>query len=236
MDILVVKSTDENAISIEQMLQNLQADLASIDEKYDAEIDRTASLSDAERNAYFNERADKFNEYIYKYSDDTGTLQIQRSMIGGKDNENWYTYALGTGNTDASFVENFVEEARNLYEIGNLTGYNTILMQNWQESNGVKTLKTQSTGYSVIMYCGEVRNLFENFDEKEFDLTDLPNDALLKMTYKRLGLTMNKTLFDLLFEECYEGIYNNLIKLYEDSVKASLEITTYSNVYSDLLR
>lgn len=233
---IVVKSTDENAISIEQMLQNLQADLAAIDEKYDAEIDRTASLSDAERNAYFNERADKFNEYIYKYSDDTGTLQIQRSMIGGKDNENWYTYALGTGNTDASFVENFVEEARNLYEIGNLTGYNTILMQNWQESNGVKTLKTQSTGYSVIMYCGEVRNLFENFDEKEFDLTDLPNDALLKMTYKRLGLTMNKTLFDLLFEECYEGIYNNLIKLYEDSVKASLEITTYSNVYSDLLR
>lgn len=232
---IIIKSTDENAISIEQMLQNLQADLDVIDEKYDAEINNTASLSDAERNAYFNERADKFNEYIYKYSDDTGTLQIQKSMVGGKNNENWYTYALGTGDTDASFVENFVEEARNLYEAGNLTGYNTILMQNWQESSGVETLKTQSTGYSIIMYCGEARNLFENFDEQEFDLTDLPNDALLKMTYQRLGLTMNKTLFDLIFEESYESIYNNLIKLYEDSVKADLEITTHTNIYNDLL-
>ncbi|MDD4110650.1 MAG: hypothetical protein PHS54_03755 [Clostridia bacterium] len=111
---IIVKSTDEEAISVSQMLQNLEDDLTEIDEKYDAEVNSTANLTDAERVAYFNERADKFNEYIYKYSDDTGTLQIQKTIMGDKNNENWYTYALGTGETDASFVENFVEEARNL--------------------------------------------------------------------------------------------------------------------------
>ena len=55
------------------------------------------------------------------------------------------------------------------------------------------------------------------------------------MEYQRHRLTMNKTLFDLMFEECYDDLYDNIITAYQDSVLDSIQIVTHDNVYSDLL-
>jgi hypothetical protein len=241
---IVVKKTDENAITLEQMLTNLQTDMEEIEDKYygeDGSITLATEPSVIKKLEidYQNERADKFNEYIYKYTDDTGTLQIQKTITGEK-NENWYTYGLGTNETDAGFVDNFVDAARDLFNngAGKITSFKEILMQNWStpDSKGVTTLKTQSTGYSVIMYAGQVSNLFESFDNKDFNLSSLPNDALLIMDYYRLGLTMNKTLFDLIFEECYDNLYDEIIKVYEESILKDINIITHENVYRDLLK
>lgn len=192
---------------------------------------------------YQNERADKFNEYIYKYSKDGGTIQIQKSYFG-TTSENWYLYAMGDGETDNDFMESFVETSRELHKTGEITAYKTFLMMNWQESSGVETLKSQSTAYSTMMYCGEINNLFECFDKQKFELKDLLNEetasgkskfySLVKMDKLRLGLTMNKTLFDLIFEEYYEGMYNEAIKVYEDEKLKDVEIKINRNTISDI--
>lgn len=250
---VVVKSTDDDAISVAKMLENLDNELKEIDNKY-ALLDGTADeiltlsgLSEKNYYLYLYERADKFNEYIYKYSDDSGTLQIQ-STITGKTNENWYVYALGTDETDSGFVDNFVDTARELNTAGIITEIKTTLMESWStdEKTGVKTLNVGSTGYSTIIYCGQIQNLFECFNDKKFSLNDLMNEeiedgkakyySLLKMDYQRLGLTMNKTLFDLIYEECYDELYENIITEYKDSILDEYKIITHTNVYSDLLK
>lgn len=193
---------------------------------------------------YQNERADKFNEYIYKYSKDTGTLQIQTSYFG-TTSENWYLYAMGDGETDNSFVENFVEVARDLFKNGEVTAYKTFLMENWQTSNGVETLSSQSTAYSTMMYAGQINNLFESFNDQKFTLADLLAEetangnakyySLQKMDQYRLGLTMNKTLFDLVFEEYYQTMYNEAIQVYEDETLKDLNLKPNKSVIKDLI-
>ncbi len=249
---VIIKSTDDNAISVNQMLEKLNNDLKDIDDKYallDGTADETlilSGLSDKDYYLYLYERADKFNEYIYKYSEDTGTLQIQSTITGGT-NENWYVYALGTDETDSGFVDNFVEAARELNTAGKITGIETVLMQNWStdQNTKVETLVTGSTGYSTIMYCGQIQNLFECFNENKFTLNDLLSEesenekakyySLLKMDYQRLGLTMNKTLFDLIYEECHDELYDKMITEYKDSILDEYKIVTHENVYSDIL-
>ena len=191
---------------------------------------------------YQQERADKFNEYIYKYSDDSGTIQIQNSIFGGSS-ENWYVYAMGDGETDNDFVENFVENARNLFKNGEITGYTSFLMQNWQTEDGVEVLKTQSTAISTMMYCGQVNNLFECFDEGKFTIEDLFTEegsngkyySIYLMDQYRLGLTMNKTLFDLVFEEYYAAMYEEKIVIYEDEMLKDLDFTPNLDVIKDLI-
>lgn len=236
---IILKSTDEGAISLADMFSKLEADLAEIDAEYEVTNKIVNHLTDENYYAYINARADKFNEYIYKYSDDTGTLQIQNTYYNKL--ENWYTYALGTNKTDASFMEQFVSLARNLHfpenENGFVTDFDITLMEKWEtdSTTGIETL-TGSLGYSIIMYCGEVNNLFESFNEEDFSINSLPNNALQVMDYHRLGLTMNKTLFDLIFEECYNKIYDNIIAQYEDSILNDSDIIKNTKVYSDLIR
>ncbi len=239
---VVVKSTDENAISVQDMIDNLTADLQEIDNEYDpldGTEDGVVNLSPLSSfnhyYSYIHARAEVFRTYIYKYSDDSGSVQIQKTIVSGKTNENWYTYALGTDETDASFVEKFVDTARDLYEEGIITDTAETFMESWKTSNNVDTLQTGSTGWSVLMYCGQVKNLFESFDEQDFSLEGLPADALLKMDYQRLGLTMNKTLFDLIFEQCYDEAYDRITKVYEDEILKNVQIIKHSNVYRDII-
>ena len=115
---------------------------------------------------------------------------------------------------------------------------------NWQTTSGVETLQKQSTAYSTMMYCGQINNLFECFDKQKFELNDLFNEeskdgkakfySLAKMDKLRLGLTMNKTLFDAIFEEYYEGMYNEAIEKYEDETLKDVEIKINRNTISDI--
>lgn len=183
---------------------------------------------------YQNERGDKFNEYVYKYSSDTGTIQIQQTYFGGS-NENWYLYAMGDKNTDNGFVKSFVEASRELNSNGEITAVKTVLMENWQTNDGKEILSSQSTGFSTMFYAGKVTNLFECFDNEKFTLDDLFAEetaagnakyySLLKMSQYRLGLTMNKTLFDLIFEDYYNTMYNEIISVYEDEILEDDEVT-----------
>ncbi len=116
-------------------------------------------------------------------------------------------------------------------------------MENWETKDTISILQEQSTAISTMMYCGKIQNLFECFDDEKFTLQDLLNEettngkyySLLKMDQYRLGLTMNKTLFDFIFEEYYDSLYNNLIALYEDEIMEGKDIVIYKDKISDLI-
>ncbi len=250
----------EEVMTVQEMIASLYRELDEIYVKYygEANVELTlhghtyvptttgplanGAVDEEELLNYQNERADKFNEYIYKYSSDTGTIQIQTSIFGGSS-ENWYLYAIGDGKTDNGFVEQFVDAARDLFSKGEVTGFTTFLMQNWKTTDGVEVLQTQSTAISTMMYCGQVNNLFECFDDQKFTLDDLFEEegsngkyySLYVMDQYRLGLTMNKTLFDLVFEEYYGAMYEEKIVIYEDEMLEGLDFTPNLDVIKDLV-
>lgn len=250
----------EEVMTVQEMIASLYRELDEIYVKYygEANVELTlhghtyvptttgplanGAVDEEELLNYQNERADKFNEYIYKYSSDTGTIQIQTSIFGGSS-ENWYVYAMGDDETDNGFVEQFVDAARDLFSKGEVTGFTTFLMQNWKTTDGVEVLQTQSTAISTMMYCGQVNNLFECFDDQKFTLEDLFEEegsngkyySLYVMDQYRLGLTMNKTLFDLVFEEYYGAMYEEKIVIYEDEMLEGLDFTPNLDVIKDLV-
>lgn len=259
----------KDVLTVQEMIASLYKDLADIYLKYKGQRGTAITLNEKEYTptedgiitkavsegksqqildelelAFNNERADKFNEYIYKYSQDTGTIQIQKSYFG-TTSENWYLYAMGDKHTDNGFVKSFTEKARELFSKGNITEVDTTIMENWKTSDNKDKLQSGSTGYSVMMYAGKVNNLFECFDNNKFTIDDLFAEeansgnakfySLVKMTQYRLGLTMNKTLFDLIFEEYYNSLYEEKINIYEKEVMKDLDLTPNQSVIKDLL-
>lgn len=228
---IIVKSTDENALTFDQMLENLKTDMAE------------ASTPE--------EKADVFNKYMYKYGTDTGSLQIQKDYFGGT-HENWYGYIVGSKDTDNNFLEEFVKQARALYNNdegikGSIS--DKFYMESWkeetkkdadgetvkdEEGNEVKVKTFVYGGYDVMMYAGKVSNLFECFDNEKFELSDLPENAIYVLSQKRLGLCGNKTLFDLVFEDVHQGNYDLLVKDLKDDVHKNAKIQKLERVYSSL--
>ena len=227
---IIVKSTDENAKTFDKMLEELNAELAE--------------ATTAE------EKGDIFNKYLYKYSTDSGSLQIQYDYFGG-EHTNWYGYVVGTED-DGSYVEEFVEEARKLYnngagQLGDIS--DKFYMESWttetlkdedgntvkdENDKEVKIDKLSYGGFDVMMYAGAISNPFEAFDEEKFTVEDLGENALKVLSEKRLGLAGNKTLFDLLYEGIYSQVYNNLIADLKDELKDDSTVKYYKHVYNDL--
>ncbi len=259
----------KDVMTVQEMIASLYKDLADIYLKYKGQSGTAITLNGKEYTptedgiitkavsegksqqvldelelAFNNERADKFNEYIYKYSQDTGTIQIQKSYFG-TTSENWYLYAMGDKDTDNGFVKSFTEKARELFSKGNITEVDTTIMESWKTSENKDKLQSGSTGYSVMMYAGKVNNLFECFDNNKFTIDDLFAEetnngnakfySLVKMTQCRLGLTMNKTLFDLIFEDYYNSLYEEKINIYEKEVMKDIDLTPNQSVIKDLL-
>ena len=103
-----------------------------------------------------------------------------------------------------------------------------------KEGNEVKVKTFVYGGYDVMMYAGKVSNLFECFDEEKFELSDLPENAIYVLSQKRLGLCGNKTMFDLVFEDVYQGNYDLLVKDLKDDVHKNSKIQKLERVYSSL--
>ncbi len=227
---IVVKSTDENAKTFDQMLEELKADLAE--------------ATTAE------EKGDIFNKYIYRYTTDAGSLQIQKDYFGG-EHSNWYGYIVGTDNK-GSYLDEFVDQARNLYnegagQLGDIS--DKFYMESWttetlkdEDGNSIKDENDKDItvdkfsygGFDVMMYAGAISNPFESFDSKNFTVEALGENALKILSEKRLGLCGNKTLFDLTFEGIYSNVYNNKITELKKELNSHANVVKYEKVYSDL--
>lgn len=229
---IVVKSTDASALTFDQMAANLNAELA---------LATTAA-----------EKGDIFNKYLYKYTTDQGLLQIQYDYFGSQISEtNWYGYVVGT-EYDGDYVEEFVTRARALYNNGNGVAGDVsevFYMESTPETDkkdadgnvvkdedgkAVKVKTFSYGGFDIMMYGGVVENTFESFDNNNFNASALPANALQVLSEKRLGLTGNKTLFDLIYEEIYDKAYSNIINELKEELKTSATIVKNESVYNDL--
>lgn len=227
---IIVKSTDDNAKTFDEMMAELQAELAEATTAY--------------------EKGDIFNKYLYKYTTDAGSLQIQKDYFGG-EHTNWYGYVVGTEDK-GSYLDEFVDEARKLYnegagQLGDIS--DKFYMESWttetvKDENGnavkdedgkeIKVDKFSYGGFDVMMYAGEISNPFESFDSKDFTVESLGADALKVLSEKRLGLIGNKTLFDLIYESIYSNVYSNKVAELKKDLNDAANVIKYEKVYTDL--
>lgn len=227
---IIVKSTDDNAKTFDEMMTELQAELAEATTAY--------------------EKGDIFNKYLYKYTTDAGSLQIQKDYFGG-EHTNWYGYVVGTEDK-GSYLDEFVDEARKLYnegagQLGDIS--DKFYMESWttetvkdENGNAVKDEdgkeitvdKFSYGGFDVMMYAGEISNPFESFDSKDFTVESLGADALKVLSEKRLGLLGNKTLFDLIYEGIYSNVYSNKVAELKKDLNNAANVIKYEKVYTDL--
>lgn len=227
---IIVKSTDDNAKTFDEMMAELQAELAEATTAY--------------------EKGDIFNKYLYKYTTDAGSLQIQKDYFGG-EHTNWYGYVVGTEDK-GSYLDEFVDEARKLYnegagQLGDIS--DKFYMESWttetvkdENGNAVKDEdgkeitvdKFSYGGFDVMMYAGEISNPFESFDSKDFTVESLGADALKVLSEKRLGLLGNKTLFDLIYEGIYSNVYSNKVAELKKDLNNAANVIKYEKVYTDL--
>lgn len=227
---IIVKSTDENAKTFDEMMAELQAELAEATTAY--------------------EKGDIFNKYLYKYTTDAGSLQIQKDYFGG-EHTNWYGYVVGTEDK-GSYLDEFVDEARKLYnegagQLGDIS--DKFYMESWttetvkdedgnavkgEDGKEIKVDKFSYGGFDVMMYAGEISNPFESFDSKDFTVESLGADALKVLSEKRLGLIGNKTLFDLIYESIYSNVYSNKVAELKKDLNDAANVIKYEKVYTDL--
>lgn len=227
---IIVKSTDENAKTFDEMMAELQAELAEATTAY--------------------EKGDIFNKYLYKYTTDAGSLQIQKDYFGG-EHTNWYGYVVGTEDK-GSYLDEFVDEARKLYnegagQLGDIS--DKFYMESWttetvkdedgnavkdEDGKEIKVDKFSYGGFDVMMYAGEISNPFESFDSKDFTVESLGTDALKVLSEKRLGLLGNKTLFDLIYESIYSNVYSNKVAELKKDLNDAANVIKYEKVYTDL--
>lgn len=227
---IIVKSTDDNAKTFDEMMAELQAELAEATTAY--------------------EKGDIFNKYLYKYTTDAGSLQIQKDYFGG-EHTNWYGYVVGTEDK-GSYLDEFVDEARKLYnegagQLGDIS--DKFYMESWttetvkdedgnavkdEDGKEIKVDKFSYGGFDVMMYAGEISNPFESFDSKDFTVESLGADALKVLSEKRLGLIGNKTLFDLIYESIYSNVYSNKVAELKKDLNDAANVIKYEKVYTDL--
>ncbi|MBO4412640.1 MAG: SurA N-terminal domain-containing protein [Clostridia bacterium] len=241
-------SINENALTFAQMAAELNTELAGattaaekgdIFRKYLYKYTTDKGLLQIQYDYFGNEIADE-NWYGYV----VGTAYAGGSW-GQDDETNTYKFTSG-------YVDEFVAQARALYnngagEIGDVSEVfymesipeveqkdedgNTV-----KDDNGkaVKVKEFNYGGFDIMMFGGVVENTFENFNNNDFDVDNLPANALKVLSDKRLGITGNKTLFDLIYEEIYEEAYSNTIKELKEELKNSATIVKNESVYNEL--
>ena len=157
-------------------------------------------------------KLDVFNEYMYKYNEDTGNK--------GQD----FDYVIGT--LSSKMVDEFNEAARALYNNGN------------GQIGDISGMVESTYGVHILIYLGPVENLFNVTDIDTFSLTDATGDELAaniqKITSTSLSALNTKTVFDLVYEKLMKDNVSMLEMLNLSTIKADTKITKYPSHYSDL--
>ena len=150
------------------------------------------------------DKANEFRDYMYKYSEDTGTMNAE------------YMYVVGT--ETSQMVESFTENARELNDEGVF---------------GQISSKLIGSGYGghILLYGGKVENLFAVLDVSSFNLQESDIEQLTKT---KLSALNNKTLFDKVFELLSEDNYSIFENMNLNVLKKDIDIKKHESVYMNL--
>lgn len=157
------------------------------------------------------EKADIFNEYIYKYNQDPGMFNAE------------YCYTIGVdanGDAVSSYVEEFTDAAIALYDNGN------------GQVGDISQLVYTENGIHVLFYAGEVTNLFDVNYSSSFALEE---EAISTLASTRVNIMVNETYFDMIYDELVTDNYAVFENLQMNEIKQNYTINIYPNSYSDLV-
>lgn len=210
-------------MAIEALVSNMQAtvydDEGNATDQKVAVKDIISSLNSDMAGKSEQEKTEMFRQYLYKYNEDTSF------------NNSEYPYVVGDENS--KMVESFTEASRNLHKSGKV--------------GEISGLVPSEYGVHIIMYCGEVENLFGlNCDNvNDLVLTDratydaegnLVAEASIKVLYDTLlNPCNNKTIFDKLYDEVFSDNYSVFESAYLQELKTGSTIKIYKKAYKDLI-
>lgn len=171
-----------------------------------------------------NNKADLINQYIYMYNEDEGMFNAESCYVVGVD---------ANGEGVSSFVQSFEDAAIALYNNGQ--GKFGDVSQNYVRSN---------YGLHIIIYTGPAQNeniakLLTTADENftlsysQGDEND-PDSAIYTLYHTRVNPLVNKTYFDVLYDEIYRDDAANLQSLDIEELRGSYTISHFVDRYSDL--
>lgn len=167
-------------------------------------------LGRAQESGDVNKVGDVINELIYEYNEDPGMFNATNNYVIGVDKDGELI--------SNSFVSSFNEGAIALYnkgqaEIGDVSGY-------------VYT----SYGIHILVYTGECKNIFDVIDSG-FTLSE---DGVKILANTRVNPLVNKTYFDVLYDEIYTDNTSRFQNANLSKLKKDYEIYEYTSRFSDL--
>lgn len=168
-------------------------------------------LETAQLSGDVNIIGDQINEYIYEYNEDTGMFNAENNYVIGIDSE---------GNAVSSFVDSFEGAAVELYNSGK------------GQVGDVSGLVRSEYGIHVLIYTGVCENLYDGITPS-FTLSE---EAIEKLYTTRVNILVDKTYFDVLYDELYADNFTQ----FEDANVQYLKdtyftVTEYSSRFNDLL-
>lgn len=197
-------------LEVEKIVANMKATVYddegnATDDKIDIK-DVISSLNSDMAGKSQEEKTEIFRQYLYKYNEDTSF------------NNSEYPYVVG--DEDSKMVESFTNAARDLHANG--------------EIGGISGLVPSEYGVHVLMYCGEVKNLFglSSDNANDFELT---NADIKILDDTLLNVCNNKTIFDKLYDEVFSDNYSTFENLYLEQLKSGSKIKIYKKAYKDLI-
>ena len=164
--------------------EEIDAGNLTVDEIIYDEIE--IALVSAQSTENVNFIGDTINEFIYKYNQDPGMLNADANYVIGVDKN---------GDAVSSFVESFNDAGLKLYDNGN-------------GKVGDIAIAKSEFGIHVLVYTGKCENLFDGVDGN-FALSDnLESGNIEKLYSTRINPLVDKTYFDLLYDEIYQDKYS----------------------------
>ncbi len=149
------------------------------------------------------DKAKVFNDYLYKYGEDTGVENAE------------YPYVIGT--ETSQMVESFTSASRELNDKG--------------EFGAISGLVPSEYGVHIIMYLGKVENLFTISNVSTFNLVDSDIEKLTETKLSPLNnKTVFDKIFEQLSEDNYSVFENMNVTVLKNKCKIVEHESVYMNL------
>lgn len=167
----------------------------------------SSALSSAKATNNVNFIGDTINDFIYQYNEDTGMFNATNNYVIGINS---------AGEVVSSFVESFNDAAIELYNNGN------------GQIGDISGLVRSEYGIHVLIYTGECKNLFDSLNVSD-------EQALEKLYDTRVNILVDKTYFDVIYDEIYVDNYTYFENINMNYLRQEYSIEEYQARLDDLM-
>ena len=189
----------------------------SVNQIYD-EINKKLSES-----ASLQDKAEAFNEFIYKYGQDSGSINASHYYACNM-------YTDDSGDFADKLVKEFADTSRKLAKEAPQGG-------NWAEPVFVN--QSNYAGFHIIFNLGIYQNqIVGDLTKEQIDkidsTTELANSYALKLYNTRIMLGVDKSYYDEMYDKLSSSNYTSFTNSLTQTAKQNLKVTYYVDAYKDL--